>query len=319
MATKTQLDQFVESWHRHRSPVAVAKELGINVRKVYERRALLAKKGIYLETVDPYGRKTDYALAESSKRIERRRELALPNGSVVVFSDAHFWPGRRSPAFDALLKVIKKVRPKLVIGNGDLLDGASISSHPPLGWDNLPPLVHELEEVVSRMQEIAQAAKGSVLLRTQGNHDLRFDRKLAVAVPQFRGVKGFSLGEHLPQWPVSWSILINERVFVKHRWHNGQHAAFNNVVKSGGLTVVTGHLHKLMVAPWGDPSLSGRTWGVDTGTLAEPGDDRFEYTEDSPTQWASGFAVLTFKNGKLLPPELCEVLDGEAYFRGQTV
>jgi hypothetical protein len=35
--------------------------------------------------------------------------------------------------------------------------------------------------------------------------------------------------------------------------------------------------------------------------------------------WCSGFAVLTFRNGKLLPPELCEVIDGVAYFRGEEV
>jgi len=29
--------------------------------------------------------------------------------------------------------------------------------------------------------------------------------------------------------------------------------------------------------------------------------------------------VLKFENGRLLPPELCEVIDGHAYFRGQRV
>jgi hypothetical protein len=39
------------------------------------------------------------------------------------------------------------------------------------------------------------------------------------------------------------------------------------------------------------------------------------YLEHNPVPWASGFAVLTFRNGVLLPPELVEVIDGEAFFR----
>jgi len=85
----------------------------------------------------------------------------------------------------------------------------------------------------------------------------------------------------------------------------------------GGLTMVTGHLHRLAVTPWAD--YTGRRWGVDTGTLADPLGPQFEYLENNATPWCSGFAVLTFKDGKLLPPELCEVIDGVAYFRGEAV
>jgi hypothetical protein len=42
---------------------------------------------------------------------------------------------------------------------------------------------------------------------------------------------------------------------------------------------------------------------------------QFAYLEHNPVPWASGFAVLTFRNGVLLPPELVEVIDGEAFFR----
>jgi hypothetical protein len=73
----------------------------------------------------------------------------------------------------------------------------------------------------------------------------------------------------------------------------------------------------LKVSPYSD--YNGRRWGVDTGTLAEPYGDQFTYTEMNPVNWASGFAVLTFKDNMLLPPELCEVINGVAYFRGQAV
>jgi hypothetical protein len=42
--------------------------------------------------------------------------------------------------------------------------------------------------------------------------------------------------------------------------------------------------------------------------------------EDSPRNWRSGGAVLTFHDSKLMPPELFEVIDedeGLVYFRGE--
>lgn len=89
----------------------------------------------------------------------------------------------------------------------------------------------------------------------------------------------------------------------------------HNDLKSGA-SIVTGHLHSLKVTPWTD--YTGTRYGVDTGTLADIDGSQFEYTEDNPKNWRSGFAVLTFHNGKLMPPELCEVTgDGQAWFRGE--
>jgi hypothetical protein len=40
--------------------------------------------------------------------------------------------------------------------------------------------------------------------------------------------------------------------------------------------------------------------------------------EAGTRNWRAGCAVLTFKNGHLMPPELCQVInENEAYFRGQ--
>jgi hypothetical protein len=38
--------------------------------------------------------------------------------------------------------------------------------------------------------------------------------------------------------------------------------------------------------------------------------------------WRAGFAVLTFKDGKLMPPELAHVVsedEGKLYFRGEVI
>jgi hypothetical protein len=239
------------------------------------------------------------------------------DGVAVVFSDAHWWPGHpRTVAHEAMLKVIRVTKPALVIANGDVFDGAAISRHDPEGWENRPTVIAELEAVKEQLAGIAKSARGAALLRTIGNHDMRFDKRLAVRVPDYKHLAGMMLRDHLPDWQEAWCFEINGAVMVKHRWHNGVHAAHNNVLK-GGRSIVTGHLHRLLAMPYTD--YNGRRWGIDTGTLSEPAFAQFDYAEDAPKNWGSGFAVLTFRRGELLPPEFCEVIRGAAFFRGEVV
>jgi len=84
--------------------------------------------------------------------------LSVKDGHVVIYSDAHFWPMVKSRAYDAMLVALRKLKPKVVIGNGDLLDGAKISKHEPIGWEDLPSVDDELYEAKQRQAEIARAA-----------------------------------------------------------------------------------------------------------------------------------------------------------------
>ena len=74
---------------------------------------------------------------------ERERHLSIDTGSVVVFSDAHYQPGEPTLAHSALLAVIKAIKPRAVIANGDIFDGGSIGRHPPFGWNERPTPVQE--------------------------------------------------------------------------------------------------------------------------------------------------------------------------------
>jgi hypothetical protein len=68
---------------------------------------------------------------------------------------------------------------------------------------------------------------------------------------------------------------------------------------------------------------NGTRYGVDTGCLADPSEEAFiDYTEAGPLNWRSGFAVLKFVDGDLLPPELVTVYDkkpGHVVFRGELI
>jgi hypothetical protein len=86
-----------------------------------------------------------------------------------------------------------------------------------------------------------------------------------------------------------------------------------------GTSIVTGHLHSLKVTPYTD--YNGTRYGVDTGTLADIDGKQFiDYLEDNPVNWRSGFSVLTFRDSRLLLPELAiKHSEGMLDFRGQLI
>ena len=248
-------------------------------------------------------------------------EKELFSGSVIVSSDHHYWPDRVPLAHKALLNVIRLVKPRIKILNGDVFDGASISRHPPLGWCTLPTPVQELEACQERVGEIEQALpKGCERIWCIGNHDQRFERALVVKAPEFAGLHGARLEDHFSGWHMMHRLWLNKSgvdpVVVFHNYANGIHAGYNNAMKAG-VTTVTGHTHALECKPYHD--LRGRRYGVQTGTISDLDGPQFEYQGGRPSQACSGFAVLTFRDGALLQPELCQVVNGKAYFRGEVV
>lgn len=226
----------------------------------------------------------------------------VSNGHVVIFSDAHWWPGEpKTPANEALLVVLKKLKPEIVIANGDIVDGARVSRHHPLGWDDLPMLADELYECQQRMAEICKAAPGSRKYLLLGNHDTRFEKYLVANAKELEGMDGTTLEHYFLTWTVGWALHINATTVIKHNWKSGRYAPFNNAMQSG-LNLVTGHLHSQKVHPYTD--YTGTRYGVDAGTLANPHGPQFLYTSGNPLDWRSGFCVLTFEDGRLLHPQL---------------
>lgn len=313
-------DEFIAAWRANDcSPARVSEATGINIRGVYDRRKRMAKRGIILPSVptNAGAETTNTYTTDAARAYPRERRGQMIDGHVIVFSDAHFWPQPRTVANNALLELIRDLKPRRIVANGDVFDGAGkISTHPPLGWAKTPSAKEEIEACQERMHEIELIApRGCALDWNVGNHDTRFDKKLAAIAGEYEGLVE-RLEDKFSAWDFAWSLRLNDDVMIKHRWHNGIHATYNNALKSG-VNIVTGHLHRLAVTPWAD--YTGRRYGVDTGTLSDPLGPQFDYLENNPTPWCSGFAVLTFRDGMLLPPELCEVRDGKALFRGQVV
>jgi hypothetical protein len=237
----------------------------------------------------------------------QRLDLAISNGTVLIGSDAHIWPGTLTTAFRAFIEFSHSA--DFAILNGDVIDGAVISRWPVNGWEDRPS---PAEEIIA-----AQLAVGAINAKirriwTFGNHDWRLESYIAQHAPALKGLKGVHLKDWFPDWEPCWRVRINGNVNIKHR-SPGANPLLRG--RKAGQSIITGHLHSLNVVRWTD--YSGDHFSVDTGTLARiPGERHVPqftgYTEDNPVDWASGFIILTFYNSRLLWPEVVHVIDEEA-------
>jgi hypothetical protein len=307
-------EEWIASWNKIGSPEEFAKTHKISIRNVYGRRRNLENKlGIQLPTFasqnPAYLKKVDQTPGHA------RRGTDMEKGRVVVFSDAHFWPGEVTTAYKALLMIIKEFAPQVVVANGDIFDGSQASRHARIGWENTPSVKEELESCIEMMAGIEKVSKGAELIWTLGNHDSRFETFLSSQTSMYEGVSGFTLKDHFPLWKPCWSYWVNEDTCIKHRWKGSFGAGRSNALNSG-VNMVTGHTHNLAVQPLTD--YNGTRYGVQTGCLADPNGEQFmAYTEDSPKDWRSGFALLSWERGRLMLPELIQVCgEDEFEFRG---
>lgn len=313
--------EFIAVWQQHLSPSGVAKALGMSVRHVCsQRRKIEARRGVRLLTYDATRLTYNSAMSITADRVEVK--LTLENGVIIVGSDAHYWPGSISTMHKAFCHLAKELKPFAKIMNGDAFDGSSNSRFASIGWESKPEVKAELDACKARMWELKKAGTGKTIW-TAGNHDLRFETFLAANAPQYRGVDGIHLKDHFPEWTPAWFVTVNEgtpsHTEIRHREKGGIHASYNNT-KESGVTIVTGHDHRADVVPYDDRR--GRRYGVRAGMMAQScRDPQFvNYLEGKTTNWQSALAVLTYKDGRLMQPELVLGWDADhVQFRGQVI
>jgi hypothetical protein len=317
VARKVDDNEILGAWEQTPSSTELAVRLGIAKRTMDARIAKLRAKGHSLPARDRrsphYGR--DVAGLNNHPAAIN---LGIEDGEVLIGSDSHYWPGIVSTAHKAFVEMAKDRKPKIIIKNGDEADFPQISRHAPIGWESRPKLSEEVDNLKAMLSEIEKVSPNSRRLWPLGNHDARFETRLATQAPEYANIHGVHLKDNFELWEPCWAVFINSDTVIKHRMRGGMHATRNNTLNAGR-TMVTGHLHSLKVTPLSD--YNGTRWGVDCGTMADPyGPQFYNYTELNPLDWRSGFVLLTFNKGRLLWPETVWVSgQDEVQFRGQTL
>jgi hypothetical protein len=164
-------------------------------------------------------------------------QLGIQNGHILVGSDSHYWPGIVSTSHRAFVQFLQdparfglEETPKVVVKNGDEADFPSISRHAPIAWESRPGLISELNNLKAMLGEIEKAAPKARRIWTLGNHDARFETRLATQVPEFAEVEGVHLKDHFQKWEPTWMALIDQHTVIKHRFKSGIHAPHNNTI-----------------------------------------------------------------------------------------
>lgn len=296
-------------------PAALSKKLKCDVSSIYSRRKTLEK--LYGQQINaPQGRggtRTRHNIKHAA-----RLNFDVLNGIALVGSDAHIRSPQPTTAMRAFIKFARELKPRVLCLNGDVMDFPQVSRHPS-SWEEQPTVAQEIEAANAVLSLIENAApRNCKLAWTLGNHDSRLETRIATVAPELAKLKGVHLKDHFsPRWQPCWSVWINSDVAIKHRWKGGIGATRANTLNAG-MSMITGHLHSANVR--GLTDYKGTRWGVDTGCLADPDSESFLYAEDAPLDWRSGFAVLTFKDGVLLQPELVLVYDKtHVQFRGTVI
>lgn len=288
-----------------------ARKYGIGTRSLnYRRRRIERRQGIVIRPPTRGGH------VQQLDRHPAAIQVGIENGHILVGSDSHYWPGIVTTAHRAFLEFLREFKPKVVVKNGDEVDFPSISRFAPIGWESRPKLSEEIDNTRAMLGEIEKVSPRARHIWPCGNHDGRFETRLATVAPEYAKIHGVHLKDHFPKWEPCWATFVNKDVVIKHRIRGGIHATRNNTL-AAGRTVITGHLHSLKCAPLSD--YNGTRWGVDSGTMADPfGPQFYNYVELNPVDWRSGFVLLTFVKGRLLWPELVWVSGpDEVQFRGR--
>lgn len=322
-APKLTDQEFIRLWNECNSSYKMAKVTGIASQNIQTRKRTIEKRhGILLKTIDSLGRPAyDQSMTVDSERVEIKIDIS--DGIVLVAGDQHYRPGHVPVCHRGFVHLAKKLKPKLCVWNGDSFDFPTISRHPQIGFENRPTVKAELEAVRDRSEEIIKASPNSKRVMCFGNHDLRFSSRLAAVAHEYRDVAGTDLMDHLPGWQAVWFITINggkeSHTEIRHREKSGVHAGYNNT-KESGINIVTGHDHRAEVIAYDDRR--GRRYSVRHGMTADSSSDPsfVQYLEGRKMNWQAGFAVLTYRNGVLLQPELALRYDGDSIqFRGEVI
>lgn len=234
------------------------------------------------------------------------------DGCVIVGGDLHLWPGEVPLMWKAFCSVAHKLRPKAIVLNGDMLDGARVSRHGSVLGAASPKIDEEIDALHDALRMLPKAKHQ---IWPIGNHDQRVNNYLANAAPELDNYAG-RLEDRYPQWDFCYGVTFN-RTEIRHRFRGGIHAAWNNALHAG-VSIVTGHTHQLQITAV--RNRNGTHWGVEAGMLGDPRSRAFEYHEGQPSRAHEGFVVLTFdEDGYLMPPEFCEMVRGRPVFRGKPV
>ena len=94
-------NEFIELWRIHQSAKDIAEILALDPAKVLQRRRNIERK--YNIALD--SRISRHTNLNAAQKNPQALNLDMLNGTIIVFSDAHFQPAVHTTAYRGLLKI----------------------------------------------------------------------------------------------------------------------------------------------------------------------------------------------------------------------
>lgn len=175
--------------------------------------------------------------------------------AALVFNDVHI-PWQCEPAIRLMLEVGKRLRPDIIVINGDLLDCWQISrfvKHPKL-YDKAS-LIAEIDGGKAFLRKIRSAFADSAIHYIFGNHEFRWNVFIATQARELYGLKGMTLSEQLECQELK--IQVHDNGTKENYWQFGKflighfakaskHSGYTAkaLLEEKGISGLQGHTHR---------------------------------------------------------------------------
>lgn len=217
---------------------------------------------------------------------------------MVALGDFHA-PFHCKKAMAEAVKVIREVKPRIIVQVGDLYDLYSFSRFP-RSLNVMTPIqeVKQGRRAAEYLWSEARAAAGRGVECWQllGNHDERLAKQLMLALPEAEGfTQDFWKFEGVTTMPSERNELILDGILYMHGYRrHGDHVRFNSI------STVCGHSHTggVVFLP-----VKGKTlFELNCGYLGNPKSIALSYTRQAQiSKWSKGVGVIDSWGPRFIP------------------
>lgn len=238
--------------------------------------------------------------------------IPTPEGGLAfVMSDQHF-PYEDKPAYELVIRVIKKLKPKFIILLGDVMDCYAVSAHDK-DADRATPATFQFEVDYTRrkLEELRALCPTSRIIYKEGNHETRLSRYINKNAAILSKLKSAMLPQLLDlsslniEWmPNDGRLKIGKMYFIHgNEIGGGGESPARLKHKRMGCNFIFGHLHTR------DKYRTRSYDGSQQGAYANPClcELDAEYLHHSHS-WSLGFTLIDYDTDETFQVEEIEII-----------
>ena len=138
--------------------------------------------------------------------------IETKSSTALIGGDLHVWPGQEPAMWNAFCKIAWRLKPEIIVLNGDIIDGARVSRHGALLGQQAPKVN---DEVIAAQKLLGMLPRAQQKIWTMGNHDIRVNNYLANQANELDEYVG-RLEDRFPDWTFCYATTVNAEIGRAH-------------------------------------------------------------------------------------------------------